>query len=132
MATEALEPVDVESALAADLAASGITVTAPPVPEELGERLPLASALRIGGTRINPYVDSHSVTFSVWAGTWASAVATADRLAGAVARLPQTEGSSVHWREASITLLPHIAPDPAHPTVPRAQFTATVTCRTTR
>lgn len=127
-----LEPVDVESALSQDLASSGVDTIAPPVPESLGESLPLAMAARIGGSRVNPYVDSHSVTFSVWAPTWAAAMGAADRLAGAVSRLPSTAGTSVHWREAAITLLPHIAPDPAHPTIPRAQFTATVACRTTR
>ena len=131
MATEALEPIDVESALATDLRDAGVEMTSPPVPEDLGASLPLAQAMRVGGSRINPYVDSHTVTISVWAGTWASAMGAADRLAGAVARLPQTAGTSVHWRESAITLLPHIAPDPAHPTIPRVQLTAQVTCRAT-
>ena len=104
---------------------------APPAPDDIGAALPTACVTRDGGSRINIVVDSHSVTVSVWASTWADAMREADRLAGAVARLPMTRGTSTQWRTADITSLPSLAPDPMNPEIPRAQFTATVTCRAT-
>lgn len=76
-------------------------------------------------------MDSHDVTVSVWAATWADATAWADRLAGATARLPDTQGTATQWRSCDITALPFAAPDPQQPTLPRVQFTAALTCRTT-
>lgn len=131
MATEALEPVDAEEALSSDLSIEACPVCPPPVPETLGDRLPWALVERDGGVRENPWVDSHNVTVSVWAGTWAEAMREADRLAGAIARLPATGGTSVQWRRADVTGLPSAAPDALHPDIPRVQLTATVYCRTT-
>lgn len=131
MATAQLEPVDVEELLRIDLSTDGCPVCAPPVPDSLGESLPLAMVERDGGTRMNIVMDAHNVTVSTWAATWAEAMAAANALAGAIARLPMTEGTSTQWRAADVTGLPSNAPDPAHPTIPRAQFTAQVTCRAT-
>ena len=127
----ALEPIDVEEALSRDLSTTGCPVAPPPVPETLGEVLPRAEVRRDGGVRMNPVMDSHDVTVSVWAPTWAQATGEADRIAGAIARLAATEGTSVQWRTSSVTGLPFAAPDPAHPTIPRVQLTANVTCRAT-
>lgn len=124
-----LEPVDVEELLSADLSTGACRVTAPPAPDELGGDLPLAVVERDGGTRINLVVDQHDVTVSVWAATWAGAMSAANALAGRVAALPMSPGASTQWRAADITGLPSNAPDPAHPTIPRVQFTASVACR---
>lgn len=126
-----LEPIDVEEAIAADLTSPDVTVFPPPVPEDLGSTLPIAVVKRDGGARSNPYVDSHNLTISVWGGTWASAMQAANALAGSIARLPQMSGTSVHWRSSDITGLPANSPDPSHPSIPRVQFTAAITCRTT-
>ena len=130
MAT-ALEPVDVEELLRLDLTTDACPVFAPPVPDSLGAALPCAMVERDGGQRMNPVMDEHAVTVSVWAATWADAMREADRIAGAVARLPMTPGAQTQWRTADITGLPSSAPDPAHPTIPRVQLTASVTCRAT-
>lgn len=127
----ALEPVDAEDALRLDLSTDGCPVSAPPVPRDLGASLPVAVVQRDGGTRMNPVMDSHNVTVSVWAASWAEATREANRIAGALARLPSTPGTAVQWRTAEITQLPFAAPDPAHPNVPRVQFAASVTCRAT-
>ena len=131
MATAPLEPRDVEDMLRADLSTESCPVAAPPVPPDLGTRLPRAMAQRDGGVRMNAVVDSHDVTVSVWAPTQAEAMAEAGRLAGEVARLPWREDESTQCMTADLTPLPFLAPDPAHPTIPRAQFTASVTCRAT-
>lgn len=131
MASARLEPVDAEDLLRIDLSTDRLPVCAPPAPDDLGAALPVAMVERDGGTRMNPVMDQHSVTVSVWAATWADAVHEANRLAGAVARLPFEPGTGVQWRTADITGLPANAPDPAHPTIPRVQFTASVTCRAT-
>ena len=128
---QALEPIDAEDALRLDLTTEACPVTAPPVPDDLGASLPLACVTRDGGQRMNLVVDQHNVTVSVWSSTWAEAMRECDRIAGAVARLPMTAGTSVQWRTADITSLPSLAPDPMNPETPRAQFTATVTCRAT-
>lgn len=129
MATAPLEPHDVEDMLRRDLSTEACPVFAPPVPESLGEALPCAMVQRDGGVRMNAVMDSHDVAVLVWAATWAEAMREADRLAGAVARLPSTPGASAQWRTADITSLPSNAPDAAHPTICRVQFTASVTCR---
>lgn len=127
--TQELEPQDAEALLAADLTSEACPVFAPPVPETLGETLPCAMVERTGGTRTNPVMDSHYVTVHVWAATWADATAQANRLAGAAARLPDTEGTSTQWRTAELTALPYAAPDPEQPSIPRVQLTAALTCR---
>lgn len=126
-----LEPIDVEAEIASDLNSPDVPVLPPPVPEDLGSTLPIAVVKRDGGARANPYVDSHNLTLSVWGRTWASAMQAANALAGSIARLPQTPGTSVQWRSSDITGLPANSPDPSHPSIPRVQFTAAVTCRTT-
>lgn len=129
METAQLEPVDAEDLLRIDLSTDDVAVCAPPAPDDLGAHLPIAMVQRDGGSRINRVMDQHNVTVSVWAETWADAMACANRLAGAVARLPMTGGTSTQWRTADVTGLPSNAPDPAHPTIPRVQFTASVACR---
>ncbi len=130
MATgQRLDPMDVEELLRIDLTTDECPVSAPPVPPDLGATLPWAVVERDGGQRVNPVLDQHSVTVSVWAATWAEAMAAADRVAGMVAALPGRADASTQWRTAELTGLPSDAPDPAHPTIPRVQMTASVTCR---
>ena len=131
METARLEPADVEDLLRLDLTTDACPVCGPPVPDDLGSSLPVGMVERDGGTRMSLVMDAHNVTVSVWAATWADAMAEANRLAGAVARLPMTQGTTTQWRTADITGLPSNAPDPAHPTIPRVQLTAQVTCRAT-
>lgn len=125
----AYDPLDVEDLLARDLAGNGAAVTPPPVPGDLGAELPFAVVERQGGARVNPVLDSHDVTISVWAGTWAAAMSAANALAGAVCRLPAEPDTSAQWRTADLTGLPFNAPDANHQDIPRVQLTATVTCR---
>ena len=129
METASLEPVDVEDLLRIDLSTGSCPVFAPPAPDDLGASLPAAMVERDGGVRMNLVMDSHNITVSVWAATLASAMAEGDRLAGEVARLPMRPDASTQWRSADVTALPSSAPDPLHPTIPRVQFTASVTCR---
>ena len=129
MATASLEPLDVEDLLGRDLSTDRCPVAAPPAPDDLGASLPFAMVERDGGTRLNPVVEEHFVTVSAWAASWTDAMACGCALAGAVARLPMATGTAVQWRASSITGLPSNAPDPAHPTIPRVQFTASVACR---
>lgn len=129
--TQPLEPQDVEALLRSDLSTDALPVFAPPVPESLGESLPCAMVERTGGTRLNPVMDAHYVTVCVWARTWAEATAAANRVAGAVVRLPDAPGASTQWRTAELTSLPYAAPDPNQPSIPRVQLTAALTCRAT-
>lgn len=131
METTSLEPLDIEEVLQQELNSDACSVFALPVPEDLGATLPCALAERDGGTRMNPFVDMHYVTISVWAETLSQAMREADRLCGVVARLPYTSSELVQWRDASITALPFAARDSRNPTINRVQFTASVTCRTT-
>lgn len=129
---QALEPIDVEDALRQELTSDSCVVFAPPVPENLGDALPCALVERDGGTRVNPFVDSHYVTVSVWASSMAQAMSEADRLVGALARLPIEGGTTdIQWRQTSITALPFTTVDSLNPKLSRVQFTASVTCRTT-
>lgn len=131
METTQLEPLDVEDLLRQELTSGECPVAAPPIPESLGDTLPLAVVQRDGGTRVNPFVDAHDVTFFVWASTVAEATACANTLAGKVASLPHTSSELVQWRDATLTSLPYIARDSQHPNLSRVQFTASVICRTT-
>lgn len=127
----ALEPVDVESFLSADLASETLPVSPPPVSESLGGSLPTAMVERNGGVRLNRVADQHDCTFSVWGATWASAMDAANALAGSVARLPDRADTKTQWRSVEISALPFNARDATHPDIPRVQFTASVICRTT-
>ncbi len=129
MATQALEPVDVEALLVSELARAGLSAFAPPVPRDLAGRVPCVMVERLGGARLNPVMDSHDVVVYAWAGTWAAATELADRAAGALARLPYEGGASAHWRRVDLTSLPYAAPDPDQPETPRVQLTASVRCR---
>lgn len=131
MASAQLEPIDVEDALHVDLSTEACPVFAPPVPEDLEDSLPCAMVGRDGGVRTGMVMDTHNVTVSVWASTWEAAMREANRLSGAVARLPFEQGMKTQWRASSLTSLPFNAPDAAHPTIPRVQFTASVACRAT-
>lgn len=126
----ALEPIDAEDAIRRDVSTEALKVYAPPVPRDLSSLVPCAVVRRIGGVRASAVMDSHDMELSVWAGSWTEAMRCANALAGRIARLPSRADTSVQWRTASITSLPSNAPDPAHPSIPRVQFTANVTCRT--
>lgn len=129
MATQALEPVDVEALLVDDLAASGVDAFAPPAPLDLASRVPCAMVERTGGSRLNDVMDAHDVTVQAWGETWAEATALGNRVAGALARLPHETGRSTQWRRANVTALPYAAPDPDQPEIPRVQLSATLCCR---
>ena len=57
----ALEPVDVEAFLSADLASETLPVSPPPVSESLGGSLPTAMVERNGGVRLNRVADQHDL-----------------------------------------------------------------------
>ncbi len=129
MASQALEPVDVEALLVSDLESAGITAFAPPAPQNLAALIPCVMVERQGGARLNHVMDSHDVVVYAWSATWAGATALGDVVAGIIARLPYEDGHATQWRRADLTALPYAAPDPDQPEIPRAQLTASVCCR---
>lgn len=130
---EVLAPVDIEGRLAAFLSRElGCRAFAPPVPPDLAP--PAAMVENDGGVREHIVGDAFNVTVSVWGSTLAGAMSMASRAAGAVAALPLIDRaeSGIVCRAADLTALPYSAPDAAHPTIPRARFTATLRVRPTR
>lgn len=120
-------PRDVEAALAEDLAA--LNVHATPTPSKLGADLPYCTVERTGGNRTAQVVDTHAVSFDVWAGDWGAANDAAQELFARVAALPTTPGTSVAWLAATADAMPYNNPDPDRPDLPRVTFSARLTCK---
>jgi|GEM_PF-2518474 len=128
-----LAPLDVEEALRVDVAtmaaAHGIALStcAPPVPETLGDTLPMVMFSRVGGFRTSVVVDRHDMSIDVWAGSgddYATAMAAANQACALCAGLPEASGLAHPWHRVSIMTLPYANPDDRHPTIPRVTFMA--------
>ena len=115
--------IDIEDAIQAALNADNIKASAPPVPANLG---PCVFVHRTGGFTQAYVQDVHTVDFDCYAETEAEAMAAACRLTGWVRAL-QDLGVPVY--ETETTTLPYNNPDPNHPTLPRATFSAQITTR---
>ena len=117
-------PIDVEAALAADLG-----VHAPPVPPSLGSVLPYCAVERVGGGRADLVVDTHYVSFDVWAATWEEAQGEASRLLAAACSLPRDPSASGTWCAVTVDGMPYDNPDPRRPDLARVTFFVAATCR---
>ena len=125
---QVVAPVDVEDALRADLGAilTLMRCYAPP-PHDVRPRDLMVT--RTGGAPATPVTHEHDVSVDVWAETEADAMMLADAACGVVNSLP-LRGTATEWKSAR-ALTPYLNPDPDRPTLPRATFTATLTCRGT-
>lgn len=121
-------PVEIEGILA-ELATreTGIPSSAPPLPPDLIP--PMYQFSRIGGSSSNLVSDSHNVRIHVYADTWEQAQILANRCVG---WLKGVQFSDNPINSVGINALPYNNPDPNHPTIPRASFTAIVGCRSER
>ena len=128
---ELLIPIDIEGELAGVFSRAwpDRACFAPPVRPDLA---PPALMIRCdGGVRANLVSDSFNVTVFAWGATLAEAMSYASEAAGLLTALPETDLGSggVHYRRIDVTSLPLSSPDASHPTIPRAQITATVYVR---
>ena len=122
--------IDIEAGLQALLVADKWTACAPPLPPTLGASLPLVAIYRTGGTRSLFVQDEHAVTFDVYAADEAAAMSSACTLtAWATALEGQSIGDEPCHR-VEIGALPYNNPDPRHPTLARASFSARIRTRT--
>lgn len=130
-----LAPIDIEDALRLDIMTAagqgGFSISAPPVPINLGALLPYAVVERIGGTRDELVIDSHMVGVDVWANDWAEAQQTANAIVGYMCSLPYDDSAQHDYLSVNINALPYNNPDPDHADVPRVSFTAQVLVRAT-
>lgn len=121
-----LVPRDVAADLAATFTEYGLNAAPLPVPETLGETLPLAVIEPLGGMRTSLTIDETPVTIGVYAANEAEAQRAA---ALAVGILDALQYSAIIWYRCDITTLPYNDPDPRHPTLPRWSLAATVWTR---
>lgn len=122
-------PVDVADVLQSLLNAAGHDACARPVPETLDALLPLTVVDPIGGGRRDVVLDRFAVRFYTWASTNADAIAESSAV---MATLLLHEGEVLDGTtlyHVAPTAMPYEAPDPVHPDIPRACFTASVYLR---
>ena len=128
---EMLVPIDIEGELAGVFSRAwpDRACFAPPVRPDLAP--PALMVRSDGGVRANLVSDAFNVTVYAWGATLSDAMSYASEAAGLIAALPDADPASVgvHYRRADVTSLPRSSPDAAHPTIPRAQLTATVYVR---
>lgn len=120
------QSVDIEGTLQAALEADGYTAAAPPVPANLAPSVYIHST---GGFSQSYVQDVHTVDFDAYDTTEAQAMSTACQLTEWVRALPERQGLEVPTYAAEITTLPYNNPDPNHPTLKRATFSAQITTR---
>lgn len=121
-----LIPRDTAAELAETLTAYGLNAVPLPVPETLGDTLPLAVVEPLGGARTTLTIDQTAVTVGVY-GVDELEAQQAAALAVGILDAMQYETST--WYRADITTLPYNDPDPRHPTIPRWSLAATVWAR---
>ena len=118
--------IDIEDTLQAALNAAGIKAAAPPVPANLG---PYVFVYRTGGYSQSYVQDVSTVEFDCYEQTEAEAMARACDLTAWVRALPQDQGLETFVYFADVIALPYNNPDPNHPTLPRATFSAQIATR---
>ena len=123
-------PIDVEDALAAELAEriQTASVHAAPAPDDVGAGSVVVEAL--GGTRQTPVSDLFDVVAYCYADTYADAMALGMSVSGEIRAIqaagPAAQG--VEWVTADANP-PYSDPDPDRPTLRRATVRATVAAR---
>jgi len=121
--------IDIEAGLQALLVADKWTACAPPLPPTLGSSLPLVAVYRTGGTRALFVQDEHAVTFDVYAADDAAAMESADALTAWASALEGRDIGGEPCHLVEIGALPYNNPDPRHPTLARASFSARIRTR---
>lgn len=128
-----LKTRDVEDAIRQDLGAilTDYTVIAPPIPDSLGNSLPLLVVYRLGGGRDDIVVEEHDISIDVYASRWSTAQDAANVAVAVLLGLADSVelASGVDWLDTDINALPYNNPDPRHEDIPRVTFSAMVTCR---
>lgn len=118
-------PIDIEDELQAYLNANGIRACATPVPANLAP--PMCVVWRTGGEQRAYVQDVQRVSIDCYGESVAGAMRTAH---DAVALVRDLSGRTIGtFCYASSASLPHLNPDPDHPTIPRATFSAEVVTR---
>lgn len=127
-----VKPIDVESALAAELAARIPTasVHAAPAPDNIGAGTIVVQTL--GGGRQSPVSDLFDAVVYCYAATYGAAMDEGAEVAAAIRGI-QLEGPAVAGIEWTTTGAnpPYDDPDPDRPTLRRATVRATVAARGT-
>ena len=122
-------PIDVENALAAELAARlTCGVHAAPAPDNIGAGTVVVQTL--GGTRQTPVSDLYDVVAYCYADTYGAALALGIEVSGAI-RAIQASGPTVAGVEWTTTdaNAPYDDPDPDRTTLRRSTVRATVAAR---
>ena len=120
---QALKPLDFAYLVAQDICAiCDIDACATPIPENLGDALPLAVVYNVGGSRVDLTVDRAALSVDVYAATPADAMSWAAVCCAACAAFPDYSGGAVQWYQCDVNTLPYDNPDPRHPTIPRVTF----------
>lgn len=121
-----LAPRDFAKQLAETLTAYGLPAAPRPVPETLGDTLPLAVVEPLGGLRTTLTIDEAAVSIGVYGENEEEAQESAAR---AAAIIDAMQYESATWYRSVITTLPYGDPDPEHPTIPRWSLAASVWAR---
>ena len=135
MPNRIIAPLDVEDVLQRDLntvaAECGFSygISGTPVPSNLGSKLPYVVVYNVGGFRSSKIADTHAVSIDVYAKRWDQAMDAANKIAGIVQELEDTDGLSLDYHRTAITALPYNNFDPDHPDLPRVTFSADVVLR---
>lgn len=127
-----VKPIDMDEALAAELAARIPTasVNAAPAPDGIGAGAIVVQTL--GGTDQSPVSDLFDVVVYCYAATYGAAMGMGAEVAAAIRGI-QLEGPAVAGTEWTTTSAnpPYEDPDPDRPTLRRATVRATVAARGT-
>lgn len=125
-----VRPIDVESALAAELAARipAASVHAAPAPDNLGAGTVVVQTL--GGGQQTPVSDIFDVVAYCYEATYGAAIGMGATVSAAI-RSMQLDGAEVDGIEWTTTSAspPYDDPDPNRPTLQRATVRATVAAR---
>ena len=113
---------DIETKLYEELTAKGYHVSAHVIPTTLAKNLPHVHITRTGGFTADLVVETHQVSFDIYAKNADEAMETACKLTGDIRSL-----DNVHYAE--VVTLPYHNPDPRHPTLPRVTFNSQIITR---
>lgn len=125
-----VKPIDIESAVAAELAdvlPEGVAVTAYPPPGSISATT--VSVYSLGSFEQSPVSDAYDIVAYVWASTYSQAYATAFEVSGAIRALRFNARHTVF--STSEARAPYEDPDPERQTLKRCTVRATVGVRGT-
>lgn len=123
-------PIDIESAVAAELAEvlpQGVAVTAYPPPDSISATT--VSVYSLGSFEQSPVSDAYDIVAYVWASTYSQAYATAFEVSGAIRAL-RFNARHTHFNTSEANA-PYEDPDPDRQTLKRCTVRATVGVRGT-